>query len=190
MPQSPDQLESVFDAYHGLVFRTAYRITGNAADAEDVLQTVFLRLLRRDSTNAPLQNPESYLRRAAIHVSLDSVRASRQMPDVSIHDVAEPAAQSEPRELRTGLIRALARLSPREAEVFALRFFDNQSNKEIAQALGISQIHVAVILHRARRQIRSELEMVRSAEQQRGKRFGGGLEEKGNRSKATTEGLK
>jgi DNA-directed RNA polymerase specialized sigma24 family protein len=81
-------------------------------------------------------------------------------------------------------------LSPREAEVFALRFFDNQSNKEIAQALGISQIHVAVILHRARRQIRSELEMVRSAEQQRGKRFGGGLEEKGNRSKATTEGLK
>jgi RNA polymerase sigma-70 factor, ECF subfamily len=179
VPQSPDQLESVFDAYHGLVFRTAYRITGNAADAEDVLQTVFLRLLRRDSANAPLQNPESYLRRAAIHVSLDSVRATRQTPDVPLYDVPEPAAQSEPRELRSSLIRALARLSPREAEVFALRFFDDQSNKEIAQALGISQIHVAVILHRARTQIRSELEIVRSAGQQRSKRFSGDLATKG-----------
>jgi len=37
----------LFRVHHGLVFRTAYRITGNAGDAEDVLQTVFLRLLRR-----------------------------------------------------------------------------------------------------------------------------------------------
>ena len=157
MPHSPDQLESMFDAHHGLVFRTAYRITGNAADAEDVLQTVFLRLLRRDSSYGPLEKPESYLRRAAIHVSLDTVRSTRQTPDVPIQDVPEPPAHTDPRELTNGLMRALARLNPRDAEVFALRFFENQSNKEIAQALGISQIHVAVILHRVRTQLRSEL---------------------------------
>ena len=40
-------LEQAFEEHHAMVFRTAYRITGNTSDAEDVLQTVFLRLLRR-----------------------------------------------------------------------------------------------------------------------------------------------
>ena len=63
----PNELERDFRAHHGLVFATAYRITGNAGDAEDVLQTVFLRLLRRDRNADPLEKPESYLRRAAIN---------------------------------------------------------------------------------------------------------------------------
>ena len=59
------------------MFRTAYRITGNAGDAEDALQTVFLRLLRRGRNADPLENLESYLRRAAINAALDVIR-SRQ----------------------------------------------------------------------------------------------------------------
>ena len=73
----PDEFERVFRAHHGLVFRTAYRITGNAADAEDVLQTVFLRLFRREADAPVLENEESYLRRAAINAALDVIR-SRQ----------------------------------------------------------------------------------------------------------------
>ena len=45
----PEDFERMFQEYHGLVYRAAYRITGNAEDAEDVLQTLFLRLLRRDT---------------------------------------------------------------------------------------------------------------------------------------------
>src|ERR1019366_2107530 len=74
----PDDLERMFQAHHGLVFRTAYRITGNAADAEDVLQTVFLRMLRRDQAARALEHQESYFRRAAINVSLDVVRSDRK----------------------------------------------------------------------------------------------------------------
>ncbi|MGD0268453.1 MAG: sigma factor, partial [Candidatus Sulfotelmatobacter sp.] len=66
----PDELGTIFRAHYGLVFRTAYRITGNAGDAEDVLQTVFLRMLRRGRGAEPLENPESYLRRAAINAAL------------------------------------------------------------------------------------------------------------------------
>ncbi len=73
----PDEFERVFRAYHGLVFRTAYRITGNAADAEDVSQMVFLRLFRREADAPVLENEESYLRRAAINAALDVIR-SRQ----------------------------------------------------------------------------------------------------------------
>ena len=160
MRDSAEELDAIFDAHHGLVFRTAYRITGNAADAEDVLQTVFLRLLRRDRGGA-LDNPESYLRRAAVNVSLDVVRSGRDARNVPLDDAPPLEAEQEPRELRAALIRAVARLSPREAEIFALRFFEDMGNKEIAEALGISQAHVAVLLHRARAQIRAELEQAR-----------------------------
>lgn len=68
------------------------------------------------------------------------------------------------------LTQALSRLSPREAEVFALRFFENQSNKDIAAALGLSQVHVAVILHRARTAIRAELEQVQAGRTATGRR--------------------
>ena len=62
----PGELERAYQEHSGLVFRTAYRVTGNAADAEDVLQTVFLRLVRRDASAAALENHESYLRRSAV----------------------------------------------------------------------------------------------------------------------------
>src|ERR1700730_9794559 len=60
----PGELERAFRDHHRLVFRTAYRITGNPGDAEDVLQTVFLRLLRRGRNADALENTEGYLRRA------------------------------------------------------------------------------------------------------------------------------
>lgn len=144
-----------------MVFRTAYRITGNAADAEDVLQTVFLRLLRREGFSGTVGNHESYLRRAAVNASLDVVRASKDAKNVPLEDAASAhageTATAETRELRDQLRRALAVLAPREAEVFALRFFEDRSNQEIANMLGISQVHVAVILHRTRRQLQKEV---------------------------------
>ena len=81
-----DEIERLFRAYHSLVFRTAYRITGNATDAEDALQTVFLRLVRRDAAAPPLENSEAYLRRAAINAALDVGRARRAAEAVPLPD--------------------------------------------------------------------------------------------------------
>ncbi len=148
------------------MFATAYRITGNAGDAEDVLQTVFLRLLRRGRNADPLEKPESYLRRAAINAALDVIR-SRQadqtvpLPEESsgkssglMQTAPEPGDTSG---LRQALSRAIAQLKPRSAEIFALRFLEGLSNQEIAETLGISQVLVAVIVHRTRQQLRKQL---------------------------------
>jgi RNA polymerase sigma-70 factor (ECF subfamily) len=147
-----------------MVFRTAYRITGNAADAEDVLQTVFLRLLRREPGTSAVDSYESYLRRSAVNAALDIVRSGRDWKNVPLDDLSPGPATSLPggketesRELREQLRRALARLQPREAEIFALRFFEERSNQEIARMLGISQVHVAVILHRTRGLLQKEI---------------------------------
>jgi RNA polymerase sigma-70 factor (ECF subfamily) len=157
----PNELEQTFRAHHSLVFRTAYRITGNAVDAEDALQTVFLRLLRRRKNTDSLENPEGYLRRAAINAALDVIRSRKAEMTVPLPEEASgmPAApaQAEVMGLRQALSRAMAQLKPRQAEIFALRFLEGLGNRQIAQTLGISQVLVAVIVHRTRLQLRKEL---------------------------------
>jgi RNA polymerase sigma-70 factor (ECF subfamily) len=153
IPGLIDEVERLFRAHHGLVFRTAYRITGNATDAEDVLQTVFLRLMGRDGSARPLENCESYLRRAAINAALDVLRARRTAETLPMEDSQADPSQPDRRELRDCLRRSLASLSPEAAQVFALRFFEGHSNPEIARMLGVSQVRVAVTVHRARRQL-------------------------------------
>jgi RNA polymerase sigma factor (sigma-70 family) len=55
------------------------------------------------------------------------------------------------------LRRSLSKLSPEAAEVFALRVFEGHSNREIARLLGMSQVAVAVTVHRARRRLQKEI---------------------------------
>lgn len=157
IPGLLDGVEHLFRAHHGLVFRIAYRITGNATDAEDVLQTVFLRLVGRDGSAPPLEHGESYLRRAAINAALDVVRARRTAEMVPLADSLPGRGDLDQRELRDCLRRSLASLNPQAAEIFALRFFEGHSNLEIARMLGVSQVWVAVTLHRTRRRLQMEI---------------------------------
>ena len=153
----PDELERTFRAHHALVFRTAYRITGNASDAEDVLQTVFLRLLNRKDSSGAVHSEQSYLRRAAINASLDLLRLRQADRTTELTDYPDGHVHSEQTDLRRSLVKALGKLEPRSAEVFTLRFLEGFTNPQIAAMLGISQVLVAVIVHRARRQLQKEL---------------------------------
>jgi RNA polymerase sigma factor (sigma-70 family) len=85
------------------------------------------------------------------------IRSRQSNPTVELVDVAGDHAESDVGELRQVLGRALSQLQPRSAEVFALRFIEGMSNREIARALGISAVHVAVTIFRTRQQLRKEL---------------------------------
>lgn len=137
-----------------MVFRTAYRITGNAADAEDVMQTVFLRVFR---SNPEIDNAQSYLRRAAVNAALDVVRARHDNDTLEPERMAASGSCTELRDLRDTLRRELSKLPARTAEMFAMRFFEGYTNPEIAKLLGISQVVVAVTLHRTRRKLQKEM---------------------------------
>jgi len=161
----PEALEAIFREHHGSVFRAAYRITGNAADAEDVLQTVFMRLLRRDEQPDLSNSAGSYLHRAAINAALDMLRRRKRARAVDLDDVSEqlvdtanqPERDRGNRELSRRLREALTHLSPRQAEIFTLRYLEGLGNLEIARMLGSSQTSIAVILHRARHRLQKEL---------------------------------
>ena len=71
-------LEALFAEHAEFTYRTAYGVTGRHEDAEDVLQTVFLRLMRGDCPSAAITNPQAYLYRAAVNVSLDAIRLRRR----------------------------------------------------------------------------------------------------------------
>ena len=165
VPTHTPEFSQVFERYQGLVFRTAYRITGNAADAEDVLQTIFLRLLRRGATAAGVENEERYFRRAAVNVSLDLLRTRQshdqvpltELPGKNQDHMAAKVGEHSPAELRECLRRAFVSLTPRSAEIFALRYLEDFSNQKIAETMNISQVLVAVTLHRARRQLQKEI---------------------------------
>ncbi len=157
--------ESVFREHHAMVFRAAYRITGNAADAEDVLQTVFLRLLRRGDSGAEVENVEHYLRRAAVNGALDVLRARAGMrstpldaaaPLAAVNPAGAPERSAESAEIRAWLRGSVARLSPQAGEIFALRFFEGRDNGEIARLVGTTPATVAVTLHRSRERIEEQ----------------------------------
>jgi RNA polymerase sigma-70 factor (ECF subfamily) len=161
-------LGEVFQQQKERVFRAAYRITGNSTDAEDVLQTVFLRLAGQD--NSPdIRNLPAYLHRAAVNAALDLLRSRKdttalETNDGQFHGTSATNA-SRGLELRDWLRQSLARLNPRWAEMFVLRFIEDYSNREIARMMGTSTAVVAVLLHRTRALLRKDyLQQARSTQ--------------------------
>ena len=155
----PGTLERLFDAHHRLVYAAAWRVTGNAADAEDVLQTVFLRLAGRDLAADLIENPEGYLRRAAVNAAINLLEL-KSRKNVSLEKAPEPAAtgnHAERSDLREVLRMAMAKLGGRTAEMFALRFLEGHSNPEIAEMFGVSTLVVSVTLFRARKRLQNEI---------------------------------
>jgi len=159
-------LETIYREHAGIVLQAAYRVTGSASDAEDVLQTVFTRLAGREDPPDFTTGSSAYLRRAATNAALDIVQSryarsgvSLEASDDGVHrdPAPQPDRQQLGRELHEQLRRALTKLSRRGAEIFALRYFEGLDNNEIAEHLGTSPGTVAVTLHRARTLLKNEM---------------------------------
>jgi len=139
-----DGVEILFHKHNQRVFRTAYRVTGSAADAEDVLQTVFLRITREQETAAAAENGEAYFARAAINASLDLLRSRKRSRSIAIDDLENeasvapgiskqnPETHHEDKELRNLIREAVAKLGDTAGQMFALRYFEGYGNGEIA----------------------------------------------------------
>lgn len=168
----PATIETLFHEHKAMIFRAAYRITGSASEAEDALQTIFLRLMQHEHLSERDAHDFSegklsgaYMHRAAINCALDIVRKRRLAPSLTLDEAPlptnsnshNPESALEERELRCLLQKAVARLHPKSAEVFVLRYFEGKTNGEIAELLQTSALVVAVMLHRARTRLRSEI---------------------------------
>jgi RNA polymerase sigma-70 factor, ECF subfamily len=161
-----EDIERAFLAHHDRVFRAAYRVTGNISDAEDVLQTVFLRLLRHGHNFIGVDDAGRYLHRAGVNAALDLVRSRKSAASVplegaelnSLRDPGHtPSQQQDASEVRNLLRAAVAQLHPTAAEMFVLRYFEGYDNAEVAKMMDTSEGTVAVTLHRTRTRLQREL---------------------------------
>lgn len=148
----------MYERHHEAVFRAALRVTGRPADAEDVLQTVFLRVLSRGGDVTELAQPAAYFRRAAVNAAVDVLRR-RELHAESAYDELAPHAAVQPSLLlKERLRRAIAAVDSDDASLFLLRHVEGLSIDELAAMFQIEKNNVAVRLHRIRHRLQAEME--------------------------------
>jgi len=169
--------ETIVTNHSEAVWRTSYRLCGNAEDAADCFQETFLAAL--EFSRRPKQKVRNWpallkrlctfraldlLRRRARNINRQDDLAARQG---TVCSPPGPVQHAEAMELSARLRQALAALPDRQAEVFSLRCLDEMSYRDIARQLGIRTSAVGVLLHRARSRLRELLapaEAARSVE--------------------------
>ena len=156
-------IETAFLDNHEMVYKAAFRVTGNASDAEDVLQTLFLRLIRREWVPDIQLGWPAYLHRAAINIAIDMIRTRAREVQLGDAESVLPEKRPDPHclhsaaELRDWLRAAVAELNPRAAEIFILRHVEGYKLHEIAGMLNTTRSTVAVTLFRTRSRLRKSL---------------------------------
>jgi len=144
--------EDVFRDSRNDMLRTAYLIVGSHAVAEELVQEAFARMYRHFAT---IDNPGGYLRTSVVRLCLQSRNRDAMEADRLVSSF-EPPPTKEP-EIDEMWDR-LARLRPERRAVLVLRFYNDMSPAEIAEALGWRDATVRTRLHRGLADLRRELE--------------------------------
>ena len=155
---APAHFAGLYERHYEAVFRAALRVTGRPADAEDVLQTVFLRVLSRSEQDEAAARPAAYFCRAAINAAVDLLRRRAVHAETAYDDQAPHAAVEPATLLKEQLRRAIATLDTDDAALFLLRHVEGLSNQELADVFQIEKNNVAVRLHRIRLRLQAEME--------------------------------
>jgi len=154
---APAGFAELYNRHYDAVFRAALRVTGNPADAEDVLQTVFLRVLSQGEDARAASRPAAYFRRAAVNAAVDLLRRRAVRAGSTYDDEAPHAAVEPPSLLKEQLRRALATLDGDDATLFLLRHVEGLTNEELAEMFQLEKNNVAVRLHRIRHRLQTEM---------------------------------
>jgi RNA polymerase sigma-70 factor (ECF subfamily) len=165
----PDGYALLLERHKGRVYSFLLRLVGDAADAEDLAQTAFLKAFRSLESCDRARPFHSWLFAIAHHAALDFLRARRprdlafddaDAPRDFADDSAGPEAETEA-SLQTELVeRLLQALPPLYREVLLLRHSEDLSVEQIAAALSLPEGTVKIRLFRARELMRSKWEAV------------------------------
>ena len=166
MVPSHAEIESAFERHERLLWGLAYRLTGVAADADDVVQETFARAIERPPGRVD-DNWHRWLVRVATNLGLDQLRARRRRSESAswlpapLEDIERAAPAEDATEARYervesltyAFLLALEALRPRERAVLLLRDVFDHSAAEVAATLDTSEANIRVLHHRARRRM-------------------------------------
>lgn len=149
---SPDALAALYDEYASGVYRIAYGMTQSTADAEDVVQDLFLGLPRALRSYRGEGSLEGWIKQIAVRTTLMRLRSGkrrREDPLESIPEFSSSRSQPAPVE-HIAIDRALTELPEPLRVVFVLKVVEGYEHEEIAALLGITPVLSRVRLFRAR----------------------------------------
>jgi RNA polymerase sigma-70 factor (sigma-E family) len=155
---TPDGFAEFVGSRQAALLRTAYLLTGQAQDAEDLVQTTLIKVVPQ--WRRIRDNPEPYVRRVLVNENVSRWRRRRWrehatgvLPEVLVHepDATELVAVRD----------ALRSLPPRQRAVLVLRYYEGLSEAEIAATLGISAGSVKTHAHRGLATLAERLEDLR-----------------------------
>ena len=156
-----DSFNQVFLPYHRKLYRVAYRLLENSADAEDIVQEAYLKLWDKREGLTVISNPEAFSVTLVKNMCFDLLRSgkyilSRQTVELS---AVQDISQSDNLEVREGARQVtdiIAHLPEQQQRIINMRDIKGCSYEEIEQVTGLNSINVRVLLSRARKKIREE----------------------------------
>ena len=153
------ELDELYRLHAAEVFRYAYAVLGNRADAEDITQTTFVNALRALERGDRPRKPTNWLITIAHNLIRQRFRQQQARPlEVELdHDVAA-AEDADDGPSIDDLVRALQRIPPTQRQALVLRELEGRSYAEIGELLGVSQSALEALIFRARRSLAEELE--------------------------------
>ncbi|HEX6159830.1 MAG TPA: RNA polymerase sigma-70 factor [Thermoanaerobaculia bacterium] len=166
-----------FEAYRALLFTIGYRMTGSAADAEDLVQDAWIRFASTDRD--VVRDVKAFLVTILTRLALDRLKSAQVqreqyigpwLPEPVLTGIdGDPYAKATRDErIEHALLRALERLSPQERAVLLLYEVLEHDHNEIAELLGITAAASRQILHRAKERVTAEKQrFIPSPDQQR-----------------------
>ncbi|HET8953211.1 MAG TPA: RNA polymerase sigma factor, partial [Solirubrobacteraceae bacterium] len=151
--------EELYRGHHAEVFRAALRELGNVHDAEDVTQAAFVDAYRAVLHGTEPQSPRAWLLAISENVRRRRSRTAQRRPrELPLVDADSPLAADLPTEQAHALAEALAALPTEQRRVFVLREVAGRSYDEIAGEVGATVPSVQMLLFRARRSLREQLD--------------------------------
>jgi RNA polymerase sigma-70 factor (ECF subfamily) len=153
--------EAAFSAFYESQARAlwayVYRVTGHGADADDIVQEAFLRLLRAGPDTDDVEQRRRFLYRVASNLVVDRWRMKKRDERAGEDGVREPTGSGSSDSHNEDVARIFARLTSRERALLWLAYVEGESHEEIAASLGLGKRSIKVLLFRARRRLRELL---------------------------------
>lgn len=152
----PVSYEEFVDRAWGSLYRTAFLLSGDHHRAEDAVQTALMKVFLAWPRVASMQHPEAYTRRIVVNqlTSWWRRRSNREFPAIVLVEPVLQAFDEEVAEAAT-VWSSVLELPPRQRAVVVLRYYEDRSEAEIAELLGISRGSVKTHAHHALRSLRS-----------------------------------
>ena len=156
MEVTKDYISDLLDKCGDMVIRIAYTYLKNRADAEDIVQDVFLRIIDKKPSFNDENHEKSWLIRATINMCKNKVNMFWNKNKCSIDDVQEFAV-SDKYNTDTSVFQAVMALGEKYRVVVYMYYYEGYSTPEIANVIGKSETTIRSLLHRARNKLKDML---------------------------------